>query len=53
MTFLTSWLEFKILFELESHSEIEDINEFLEGLHFHIVLDTWDLFEKIKYQTTF
>ena len=46
-------LEFKISFELESNSRIEDINESLGGLHFHPVLDNWYLFAKIKYHTTF
>ena len=46
-------LEFKISFELESNSRIEDINESLGGLHFHPVLDNRDLFAKIKYHTTF
>ena len=46
-------LEFKISFELESNSGIEDMNEFLGGLCFHPVLDTRDLFTKRKYQTTF
>ena len=41
-------LEFKISFELESNSGIEDINEFLGGLSFHPILDTRNIFVKIK-----
>ena len=41
-------LEFKISFELESNSGIENMDEFLSGLHFHPILDIQDLFLKIK-----
>ena len=40
-------------FELENNSGTENINESLGGLRFHPILDIWDLFAKIKYQTTF
>ena len=39
--------EFKISFELESNSTIEDINESLGGLYFHPVLDTQNVFVSV------
>ena len=45
--------EFKISFELESNSGIENMNEYLGGLYFHPILDTRSLFVKIKQQMTF
>ena len=46
-------LEFKVLFEIENHFGIEDINKSLVGLRFHPILDIRDLFAKIKCQITF
>ena len=41
-------LEFKVSFELEIHSRIEDINESLGGFRFHPILGIRDLSIKIK-----
>ena len=40
--------EFKISFELESNSGIENINESLGGLYFHLLLNTQNVFCKNK-----